>query len=71
MYGLSGATAVYPCLWCLCSKYEMQHPRFIRLFNLADKRTLENLKDHYEAFCKIGKKKSNAQQCFNVIDAAF
>ena len=69
MYGLSGANAVYPCLWCLCSKDEMQVSKFLR--ETSEKRTLENLNEHYIQFCKKGMKKGLAKTVYNVIDIPF
>ena len=69
MYGLSGANAVYPCLWCLCSKEEMQISSFLR--ETSEKRTLENLKEHYIQFCIKGVKKGLAKTVYNVIDIPF
>ena len=58
MYGLSGANAVYPCLWCLCSKDEMHVSKFLR--ETSEKRTLENLNEYYIQFCNKGMKKGLA-----------
>ena len=53
MYGLSGASAVHPSLWCLCSKDEMQVAKCLR--PPSEKRTLQNLSEHYSQFCSKGK----------------
>ena len=60
MYGLSGASAVYPCLWCLCSKNEMQVAKCLRpSIRKSNTTKLE------------GKKKGLAKTVFNVIDEPF
>ena len=69
MYGLSGANAVYPCLWGLCSKEEMQISCFLR--ETSVKRTLENVNEHYIQFCNKGMKKGRAKTVYNVIDIPF
>ena len=54
MYGLSGASAVHPCLWCLCTEANLQLPP-----NLQGK-TVENLNEHYNQFVSKGKRKQIA-----------
>ncbi len=72
MFGISGANGVHPCLWCLITKDEMQHPRFIRLANLSEKRTLSNLKEHLKLFQeKYGGNMKFAKKAFNVIHSTF
>ena len=72
MYGISGAAGKHPCLWCHITAEEMQHPKFIRNQNLAEKRTLGNLKENYNAF--RSEHNSNikfAKKAYNVIGGIF
>ena len=72
MYGISGAAGKHPCLWCHITSEEMQHPKFIRNRNLAEKRTLVNLKENYNAF--MSEHNGNikfAKNVYNVIGGVF
>lgn len=50
MYGLSGASGRYCCLWCLITSEAMQIPIFIRHLYMASLRTLDTLKRDYTNF---------------------
>ncbi|GFO14647.1 amine oxidase [Plakobranchus ocellatus] len=67
IFGLSGATGKYPCLWCHKSTDEIQ--KQIHIQPLTSPRTLHSLKSNYENYRILGKnQKKNAAIHMNVIN---
>ena len=65
-YGISGAAAIYPCLWCHMNKSDFLKPDMS-----ATERSLSTLRRDFSKFCKYGRKKlSVAKQYNNVIHKA-
>ena len=65
LYGLSGPTAKFPCLWCLCSKENMQTQRYARPKMSA--RTLDTIKTQSKSYKANGSKKELAPEYQNAI----
>ena len=71
LYGLSGASARHPCLWCHIPSGAMVLPK-ADCEGLHTLRTLETLSEHFHSFqtCYEGNLK-NAKHAFNVISRIF
>ncbi|XP_078600313.1 uncharacterized protein LOC144875275 [Branchiostoma floridae x Branchiostoma japonicum] len=67
-YGLSGASAVHPCLWCDITKMEMNNPESEDRRLSIPPRTLATLQQHYRDFMEQANGKlSLAKKHHNVI----
>ena len=67
-YGLSGASGVRPCLFCLSPKSTFQEPKSERPTHEA--RTLLGLAEDYKRFCEDGARIRRAKEFNNVIRPA-
>lgn len=71
MYGLSGASGRYPCLWCEIPSAALSVPKSERddFYQLC---TLDTLKGNHLTFVNVyNSNLKNAKQAFNVIDKPF
>ena len=66
LYGLSGAQATHPCLYCTASKCQIHAPPAYSEGNIMA-RTLPQIRADYRSFCRAKKKKTAAKLCNNVI----
>eukprot|EP00731_Ephydatia_muelleri_P009823 Em0005g409a len=65
IYGLSGASGCYPCLFCIIGTDEMATPLSIRGY--ATRRTLETMCSDHQHYVAAGSIKRDAQKFFNSI----
>ncbi|KAL5502872.1 hypothetical protein EMCRGX_G009717 [Ephydatia muelleri] len=65
MYGLSGASGCYPCLFCIIGSDEMATPLSIRGY--ATRRTLETMCSDHQHYVAAGSIRRDAQKFFNSI----
>lgn len=66
VYGLSGAQAIHPCLYCTAARAQIHAPPSHNEGNVS-KRTLTQIKRDYQRHSRSGKKKSTAKLFNNVI----
>ena len=70
MYGISGASGKYPCIFCLISNQDMQKPKSDLI--TCTPRTLEHFKNMYKKFTNdYNSNLKYAMNCFNVINELF
>eukprot|EP00731_Ephydatia_muelleri_P000541 Em0001g541a len=65
MYGLSGASGCYPCLYCKIRRDQMATPLSIR--GHATERSLEGMSADHQCYISSGSIKKDAQKFFNCI----
>ena len=69
-YGLSGASGLRPCLYCLCTNKAMDLPRAERLDDDTMLRTLESLSSDHERFLEAGGNPANGKLYNNALRPA-
>ena len=65
-FGLSGAQANHPCLFCTASRAQIQAPPQFNEGNITS-RSLRQIRTDYRKYRRLGKNKKHAKRCRNVV----